>query len=436
MGCARSVALPRASRLFWSSVVVVATLKAILLFAVLPFLLRAAPDAYLVNTFSDEYDAIAVNLLEGRGYRVYPETSETMLRTPGWVLILAAIFAVAGKSLFAVQVFNLLISLVGGWGVYRLTLRITGVDVTAVVATTVYLLYPATVLAESRGGLESAFTTCAILFMLVVYRALSSYAYRDYLVAGVLFGIGLLIKSTLAFALPALFIWLVLSRQRKPDFRRLVSLFAVAAVTATLILSPWIIRNYRISGEFVATMSSGGTTAFQGLWVVKNKGSGKAHMELLSDAVAEEERIAKEMGLAFKEGFFLQFYSPNDEIDFYAELGRRARNELLSSPKLALQTILHNFVGFWIQGRTPRTTFMNVLLVLPFLAVSLIGFIIARRQGLPVAPVVLLMGTFIAPHLPILGVARYHVPMVPFLAVFVAVAFSAAAARLWPKPSS
>lgn len=79
---------------------------------------------------------------------------------------------------------------------------------------------------------------------------------------------------------------------------------------------------------------------------------------------------------------------------------------------------------------------MNVLLVLPFLAVSLIGFIIARRQGLPVAPVVLLMGTFIAPHLPILGVARYHVPMVPFLAVFVAVAFSAAAARLWPKPSS
>jgi len=34
-----------------------------------------------------------------------------------------------------------------------------------------------------------------------------------------------------------------------------------------------------------------------------------------------------------------------------------------------------------------------------------------------VGPILLFVGTFYAVHLPILGQARYHVPLIPFLAV-------------------
>jgi 4-amino-4-deoxy-L-arabinose transferase-like glycosyltransferase len=291
-----------------------------------------------------------------------------------------------------------------------------------VTAAAIFLLYPATILAESRGGLESVFTACAIFLLIAVYRALDSYRYRDFLIVGALFGLCLLIKSTLAFALPLLFLWLLVAKVPRPGLTKLVALFAAASAVATLALSPWIIRNYSVSGKFIPTITGGGTAAFQGLWVVKHGGSGKPHMELLNEAIEEEDRIAREMGFSFKPGFFPQFYSVDDEIRFYDELGRRTRAELMASPQLALKFVGYNAIGFWIQGRTPRATVFNAILVIPFVAVCVIGLVIAVRRRFPVAPTILLIAAYFAPHVPILGVARYHTPIVPFLAIFAAVA--------------
>jgi 4-amino-4-deoxy-L-arabinose transferase-like glycosyltransferase len=420
MKFADSIPSQDTSRLFWLTLLVIAVVKCALLFVAVPLLVKAFPDAYNVDLFSDQYDFIATNLLEGHGYRIYPETSETLLRNPGYVLVLVALFALGGKNIVVVQLFNVCISLLGAWALYRLTRKVSKSELTAVASSAIFLLYPATMLAESRGGLESVFTACAVLLLLAIYNALDSYRYRDFLIIGVLFGVTLLIKSTLALVLPAFFAWLCFSSQRQVTFGRLVGLFAVASVAATIVLSPWLIRNYDLTGMVIPTTTGGGTAAFQGVWVVKHLSSGKPHRDLLRDATAEQQRIATEMGLDFKPGFFPQFYSVDDEVRFYNELGRRARAELLASPTLALKFIWHNFIGFWIQGRLPAATALNAGLVIPFVAACAGGLAIAARRGFLVAPVVLFVAAYIAPHLPILGVARYHTPIVPFLAVFVA----------------
>ncbi len=65
-----------------------------------------------IKPFSRRYDLIADNLIDGHGYRVYADTSETMLRSPGFVLVLAGIFALFGKSLLVVQIVQYLMSAV------------------------------------------------------------------------------------------------------------------------------------------------------------------------------------------------------------------------------------------------------------------------------------------------------------------------------------
>src|ERR1700691_2453858 len=99
-------------------------LKALIAFALIPGLTRALGENYKSNLFPDDYDLIADNLINGHGYRVYTDTSETMLRSPGFVLVLAGIFALFGKSLLMVQVIQYLMSVVTAVIVYLISQRL------------------------------------------------------------------------------------------------------------------------------------------------------------------------------------------------------------------------------------------------------------------------------------------------------------------------
>ena len=83
--------------------------KLALMLLVIPTMAEYLP--YSIANFGDRYDRIAENLLAGNGYRIYPETSETLLRSPGYVFLLTGIFYLFGKSLLAAQVANILCGL-------------------------------------------------------------------------------------------------------------------------------------------------------------------------------------------------------------------------------------------------------------------------------------------------------------------------------------
>ena len=114
------------STLFLAGAIVGAVaLKAFLLFVVIPYLQHVSPTTYQAEKFPDWYDRIAMNLMEGNGYRFYPDTTETMLRTPGWVIVLAGIFSVFGHSLVATKAFNLIFSFATACLVFILGKRVT-----------------------------------------------------------------------------------------------------------------------------------------------------------------------------------------------------------------------------------------------------------------------------------------------------------------------
>ena len=404
-------------------------LKLLLLLVFFPYLLSRLGENYQAAIFPDGYAQIAENWLQGHGYRLFADTSLTMLRSPGFVIVLAAMFWLFGASLMAVQVLQLFMSFATATLIFYLAKRLFNSQLVAGLAALFFLFHPAVLIAESRGGVESTLMLCFTACVAFAYRLLDQPKWQNFVYFGILFGWTLLVKSVVAFFFPAFVLLACLWRPENLSVVVLLRRFLVAGLIALLIQVPWIVRNYEISGAFVPTMTLSGMALFQGVYVVQHPESHKDNWLVLQDAMEQQLQVARDMQLRMHENMFPQFYTPREEVDFYNQLGRLAMDEYKRSPVLVGQSILHNGWAFWFQGRTQKATLLNVIVTAPMLLLMLWGAKLAAAKTRAVWLLLLAMVTFIAPHLLILGVARYHIILMPFISILVAL--SLAEAWLW-----
>ncbi|MGB5053638.1 MAG: glycosyltransferase family 39 protein, partial [Nitrospirales bacterium] len=167
----------------------------------------------MINSFPDDYDKLASNILAGNGYRIFPDTSETLLRTPGYPLFLTLIFYFFPNSLVAVKIVNLTLGLLTAWIVALLTWRLTAHKATATLAAFLFLIHPAILFAQSRSGPESLFTLLITGFVLALCQAFDRKKMLDFVVAGILLGMATIVKSTTIF-FPAFLFGLVLLKKQ------------------------------------------------------------------------------------------------------------------------------------------------------------------------------------------------------------------------------
>jgi 4-amino-4-deoxy-L-arabinose transferase-like glycosyltransferase len=261
-------------------------------------------------------------------------------------------------------------------------------------------------------------------------RAVKDGRLLDYVGLGIAFGCMMLIKSSGALILPGAAAWTVwrLRHEREPRRRALVG-FTVALAVAGLCLVPWIARNYVISGKLVPTQTAGSVSFFQGQYVVKNMPTAKDHAVLLEEAADRQVEIANQMGLRSVGYFFQQFYSVADEVAFYSELSRQTWSEYAQSPLLIFKAAAYNLIAFWVQGRTWSATAANVLIALPLLLLVGMGYRSAERQGHDVSLLVVFVACYLLPHLLIIAIARFYVPLLAPLAVLAAVPLASGVAR-------
>jgi hypothetical protein len=423
----------RGNRLIVVLFVAMAVAKLLIAFAVLPMVTNALGANYHGDLFPDDYDLIAENLVNGNGYRVYADTSLTMLRSPGFVLLLAAIFMFVGKNLLVVQIIQSFMSILTSILVYFIAGRIFASRIGAVLAAAVFLFHPVSLLSDTRGGVDSTLTLCLTATIWLLLRALENGRLRDYVLCGTVLGYTMLVKASVALIFPFIFLFVVTKGPLRitTAFRN----FALMAVVAALVMTPWVARNYLISGRFVPTMTVAGLAIFQGEQVQKNSSNGKDSWELLDDASNEQLRIGDEMGLRMHKDFFPQFYSVTDEVDFYSELSRRAWEDYRAQPMLLVRAVVHNTWAFWFQGRTAKATLLNMVIMVPFLALSLYGAVrIIPRHPLGWMLLIVVI-TYMLPHLVIISVARYSSTVIPILSIFVAGTWFAVRTTGQPLPT-
>jgi 4-amino-4-deoxy-L-arabinose transferase-like glycosyltransferase len=295
-----------------------------------------------------------------------------------------------------------------------------------------FLLHPAILLAETIGKTETLLSCLVALFMLTLYKALESNKRVDYFVVGGILGLASLVKSTFMLFPAFLFVYLLFLKRHSRTTRSVLTNVVAIIIVMLVILSPWIVRNYLVTGMFIPSTSLFGCSVYNGQYICKNLSTEKGILTLDMETAMQREEMAKEWGRPlFKLHYHQYFYSTVDEVEFDKYLLREALEEYRKSPSLLLKCPLINLFNFWFGGGTWLTTFLNMVVQLPYLILATIGVYLCIRRGQArlIGPIILFMAYYVSVHLPIFGRARYSVVLIPFLAVLSSIALG----TVWDK---
>jgi 4-amino-4-deoxy-L-arabinose transferase-like glycosyltransferase len=374
-------------------------------------------------SFGDLYDMIARNLYQGNGYRVDPAMGNTMLREPGYPLLLAAVFELAGYGIQQARVVCVLLASGAALMLLRLTRKITGDAMTSLAAALLFLLYPGIVVAETRAGIEIPSIFTVMLFMLVLYSAVEKGSLWRYWAAGLLLGVAVLVRSEVLLFPLFLLVYLVFASKSASERVKIALRIAALGLGTVVVMSPWIIRNYRLVHKFVPSATVAGVAAQEGLYTCEDTAPGEPFFEAQTRAGFERKEIARQLGKPFAGPYYQLFYTPQDEFAFNQALLSHVSTEYRSHPELFARCAAKNlFFNFWFLGKRRETTLLNLLMQAPLVGLALGGVVVLWKRGLwRKAGIVLLYILYIpAVHAPIIAHARHSMLVVPFLTILAA----------------
>jgi 4-amino-4-deoxy-L-arabinose transferase-like glycosyltransferase len=398
----------------------------LLLYAI-PRLSASVGILYNQDKYADGYDDLAASLAHGDGYRFYPDTAPTVMREPGYPLLLAGIFKVFGNSLTAVKLINMLLALATSALLMKIAGKLSDSQVVVLGSPLLFLFHPGVLIGESRGGVETLFTFCVVLFVLLLYRAIETDRWFAYLVCGGILGVTVLVRSTLMLFPVIVFAYLcIFLRRGMISTAKNVGLMIASML---IVLSPWIIRNFQLTGKFVPTASVLGISAHSGQYVCENLTSDNSRKDVDRRGAAERRQLALELGYPFKDvkdAYYQYFYHTEDELKFSSFLLNRVVDKYKSSPTLFVSCAGSNLFDFWFAGKTKNSTKMNLVLQIPYLLLAIVGVVLSWRkhQISKVMLLVLLIVYTVAVYVPILAQARYSISVIPFVSVLVSISIA------------
>jgi hypothetical protein len=253
-----------------------------------------APDMYSPEQsgtrMSQRYDDTALEILQGEGIlwpRVRDEQRTGLLaRPPGYALYLVAVYETLGRSFFAAQLAqNLLTSLccvLLALLAARLVSWPVGVTAGVLAALSPQLGYvSALVLPDALSALP------LLAALLILARAHPDRTARWWTsaAAGALVGAAVWLRPNVVLLPPFLsLVILLISRNHARGLRHAVAL----SLAAVLVVTPITLRNYMVFGAFVPVSINGGLTLWQG---VTDAGGHEAGARKHDTLVAEEEAI-------------------------------------------------------------------------------------------------------------------------------------------------
>ncbi len=198
-----------------------------------------------------EYEAIAVNLLHGRGY--YLEPGYRAYRVPGLVLFLAAIYAIFGEhNDAAVRTAQVVLFVLAAILYYRLARRLLRHPATAFLVGLVFVASHEMIFWVGKPATEFLYT---FLLLVACYLFVGwCHAGRGRELAGAFLMLGCAaLTRPIAFAVFPL--WLAIVAALTP--RRRIRAVMLAALAFLAVVGPWLARNAVVLGRPVIATSSG-----------------------------------------------------------------------------------------------------------------------------------------------------------------------------------
>jgi 4-amino-4-deoxy-L-arabinose transferase-like glycosyltransferase len=373
-----------------------------------------------------QYQEIAANLAEGRGFMLYEKP--TSWRPPLYPFVLSIVYRAAGTTdPVAARVFQAGLSLVNLLLVYLLGRRLFGERV-GLGAAAIFAFYPSFLFYNNHLLTEGLFTFLLTVtaYLLAVY--LDSRRALILALAGASLGLTVLTREIL---LPMVAVMALLAGHvtgwRPPRWAAHVAALAVAFL---VVVTPWAVRNTRLQETFTLVATNGGIVFYEGNyehtpldrpWRAHALDADLKVRRLLPEGLTEGQRqkVAVQRGL--------QFMRDHPGLTLHRALVKMAN----------VWGLEREVVGVLLKGDYGPLGRTATLLVCGAIFGVYIATILAGVAGLSFAVaspgplrtfhlVIAVLAVFVTlAHAPAFGHPRFHLPLMPLFAIYAAHAWAA-----------
>ncbi len=206
------------------------------------------------------YDAYAVNLMEGRGYTRFEDRSGDSDLPPLYPFFLVGVYKTLGRDPLAVAVVQSALDVGTMALLFWLGRRIAAQEAVGVLAAALYGFYPYLLYQNLSVNDTAVFIFLLVAGVVAAYRARDTRAWGWAALVGLSFGLGALTKTWVVLVWPMVVVWWA----RKLGGRQAARLALASAALLVLTTAPWAMRNTRLQGEWVFLSTNGGSNFHQG----------------------------------------------------------------------------------------------------------------------------------------------------------------------------
>jgi len=348
-----------------------------------------------------EYLAFAENIANGRDYGA--GITEKMWRTPGYPLLVSTIFTFFGHSLVVIRLTHALLGGLVCVLILRIGSKLFGPS-TGILSALYFAIYPPHVYYSREIVSENLLLLCSLLAVLFFFNAVTIPKLKNAVLCGTFLGIATLVRPEAGGIVVCLITFLVFFSPFQCKVRLFTS--TVVVLSMILVLSPWLMRNYALSGRLILSSLSGevfwggnnehtlNEPEWRGYWMYPHK------MEGFDLVRAEKNEIRRDQ-IRWRLG--LEFLN-----DHKADI-----------PRLVYYKV-KRFYSVMVQGKTETIVLiLSFGLLLPFILigffVSLVKFLRTRSPGVVLHMIVVYYNLL---AIVFWGSNRFRLSIDPFLIMF------------------
>lgn len=212
-----------------------------------------------------EYEDIATNILNGHGF-TYSHLGGVAYRSfiqPLYPFLCAAIYFLTNHSYLALLLTQSFISASICFIIFRIAITIFDNKNIAIFSALLYAFHPSLIIYTAELHplfLDTFFISLTVLAFL---KAGKDCSLNNVIFTGIVSGLCILTRSTIALFLPIGIIWLFMIQG---DYKRYVVKYFLIILIAFLVILPWTIRNLLVHKQFIFIQTSVG----EQFWVGNN----------------------------------------------------------------------------------------------------------------------------------------------------------------------
>lgn len=379
-----------------------------------------------------QYDMLARSLASGNGFRWYTQEDLKLLepyvdfdlstaqgydpqyglytsfRAPLYPAFLALVYSISGLEFSRFLAARLAQAIFLGAPLAPLTYLIakrlsSSTEQTARLSAWMVAAYPMLLVYPLGLGTENLFFVLVLLAFLFTLKAIDSPTRLNFICTGAFLALAALTRSIiLPFAGLVVLYLFSLYRTRA----------LTVAIVFAIIISPWVLRNTLLHGKLTGIETSMGYNLYLGYHPNGNGsfifGPSLDLLTIMDDS--QRDAVGTQKALEFIRAEPERFIPlALNRLGFFFGLEKRVLIYFYSN----------NILGYI---PAPLLLTISLVLLLPFVLICIFGALglVALRRSPPVDMLYLLFATYILPHVFILAEDRFHLTLVPFIAILAA----------------